>query len=162
MVALAAAAAVVAAAEARAGHAATPLAAAEVPRVTLPGAPALAPRFTSTLTEAMVYLGAAEEIFTSHNKPCILITERLTCYPFTLSFCVVAFPPLFVAVFIFAHQMCLVCVRGLVSLLICRSSLFSLLLTIIFLLTISPSFLHLFLLLFVLYCMLSFGKILLL
>lgn len=66
-----------AAAEARAGHAATPLVAAKGLRITLPAVlvPALAPRFT--FTKVMVCLRAGEEIFPLLNKSCKLSMDNL-------------------------------------------------------------------------------------
>lgn len=89
-----------AAAEARAGHAATPPDAAEGLHVTLPGAPApaLAPAPRFILPKAMVCLGAGEETFTSFTKSCILNTDHLMCLHCLVCF---LFPPLFVAVLFF-------------------------------------------------------------
>lgn len=68
-----------AAAEARAGHAATPLGAAKDLRITLPAVlvlvPGLAPRFT--FTKVMVCLRAGEEIFPLLNKSCKLSMDNL-------------------------------------------------------------------------------------
>lgn len=92
-----AAPALVAAAEARAGHAATPLAAAKGLHVTLPAihALALAPRFI--FIKAMVCLRARDEIVTLLNKSCKLTVDNLML----CSLGVFPVPPLFVFRFLF-------------------------------------------------------------
>lgn len=71
-------------AEARASPVATLPAVAEGPRATPPGAPvpALAP--APRLNQSETCLRATMEIFTSHNKPCVLVTGHLMCYLFPL------------------------------------------------------------------------------
>lgn len=85
MVALAPVAAVEAEAEARAGHAATPLVAAKGLHVTLLAIPARAPAPRFTLTKATVCLRAEGEIFTSLNKSgssCVTCLHCLFVLPF--------------------------------------------------------------------------------
>lgn len=101
-------------AEAGAGHAATPLAAAKGLRIILPAVPALAPRFN--VTSAMVCLRAREEIFPLLNNSCKLSMDNLLLrslgvFSYSPTFFVFFFCCSFQLFwFIFAEQMSLACV----------------------------------------------------